>query len=183
MDNYEQNQGMMPPQVPSSQYFDGRIMKPTSVTVFGVLNCVFGGLGIVCTPFSLLGLFIGDILPMGQATMEMTPMYKAILVGSCVFGIAFSAWLLTLGIGLLKFKRWARRGSVVYAVIAITWSIAGFALNMVALKMGWIIIPEGGLPGYIGGMCGGMVSVIYPILLLIFMSSARVKNAFAVIGG
>jgi len=68
---------------------------------------VFGGLGLLCTPFSILGLFAGDILPMNQPAMEMAPGYKIYLLVASIIGIGFSAWLLSLGIGLLKFKGWA----------------------------------------------------------------------------
>jgi hypothetical protein len=89
-----------------------------------------------------------------------------------------------LGIGLLNLKRWARSGSVIYSCIAIAWSIAGVALNIIAMSMQWITIPEEGLPGFIGGICGGLCGgLIYPILLLIFMQTQKVKNAFAVLGG
>jgi hypothetical protein len=175
MEDLGQNPVILPPQI---------IEKPTSVTVFGILNCVFGGLALLCTPFSILGLFVGDILPTGQPQMEMAPAYKGVLLVSSILGIGFAAWLLALGIGLLKMKRWARRGSVIYSCIAIAWAIAGVALNIIAMTMQWITIPEQGLPGFIGGICGGLCGgLIYPILLLIFMQSAKVKRAFAVIGG
>jgi hypothetical protein len=173
MEDLGQNPVILPPQI---------IEKPTSITVFGVLNCVFGGLALVCTPCSLFGIVLSDKLAPGR-TMEMTTGYKSVLVVSSILGIAFAAWLLALGIGLLTMKTWARRGSVIYSCIAIAWSIASVALNIIAMSMQWITIPEGGLPGFIGGMCGGMVSVIYPILLLIFMQSAKVKQAFYPIGG
>jgi len=95
--------------------------KPTSVTVFGVLNCVFGGLGVLCTPFSLFGVL------MAERTIEIAPAYKIVLLVSSIIGIGFAAWLLMLGIGLLKLKGWARRGSVLYSIIAIIWTIVGIA--------------------------------------------------------
>jgi hypothetical protein len=161
--------------------------RPTGVTVFGVLNIVFGGMGILCTPFSILGIFVGDLIPMGESSIEIAAGYKIYLMVSSVVGIGFSAWLLVLGIGLLKFKRWARRGSVIYSVIAIVWGIAGIGLGVLALSLGWMAAPQGQLPamagGMVGGMCGGIISLIYPVLLLIFMQTAKVKQAFAAIEG
>jgi hypothetical protein len=176
-----QTQGpvILPPQV---------IEKPTSVTVFGILNCVFGGLAIICTPFSILGLFISDLLPVTQQNrFEIEGGYKVFLVISSIAGICFAAWLLALGIGLLKLKSWARRGSVIYACIAIVWSIASIILSVLATYLGWVAPPEGGEPavigGMIGGICGGIVGMIYPLLLLIFMKTNKVKQAFGVVGG
>jgi hypothetical protein len=162
--------------------------RPTIVTVFGVLNCVFGGLGIICTPFSILGLFVSDLLPMAQQNpMEIAGGYKIFLLISAIVGICFAAWLLALGIGLLKFKSWARRGSVIYACIAIVWGIAGIIISVMATTMGWIGPAEGQTPamigGMVGGICGGILGMIYPVLLLIFMQSRKVKEAFAIVGG
>jgi hypothetical protein len=151
--------------------------KPASVTVFGVLNCVFGGMGVLCTPFNIFGLF------MAGRTIEIVWGFKVYLLASSALGIGFSAWLLALGIGLLKFKGWARRGSVIYSIIAIVWGIASAGLSVVALSLGWMSAPQGQMPAMVGGMCGGMIGLIYPVLLLIFMQTQKVKRAFAAIGG
>jgi len=176
----EQGQGpvILPPQV---------IEKPTSVTVFGVLNCVFGGIGLVCTPFSMIGI----LMPMPGQSMEFAPAYKIFLLISSVVGICFSGWLLALGIGLLKFKGWARRGSVIYACVAIVWGIFGIILSIAAISLGWMGAPEGMaepqkagmIGGMVGGICGGALGLIYPVLLLIFMRTAKVKDAFRIIEG
>lgn len=150
------------------------VEKPTSVTVFGILNIVFGSLGLLCTPF---GLLVG--VAAMQKTMEATAAYKMWTLAAGIVGIGFSIWLLVLGIGLLMMKRWARGGSVIYACIMIVWSIVGVGMNIAALSLKWINLPETGLPGFIGGTVGGMCGgLIYPILLLIFMQTARVKQAF-----
>lgn len=170
MEDLGQNPVILPPQI---------VDKPTSVTVFGILNCVFGGLALVCTPCSLFGIVMSDKLAPGR-TMEMTPAYKSFLLVSSILGIGFAAWLLALGIGLLTMKTWARRGSVIYSCIAIVWAIGGVALNIIALTLHWITVPQEGLPGFVGGICGGMCGgLIYPILLLIFMQTEKVKRAFS----
>jgi hypothetical protein len=128
-------------------------------------------------PFSVFGILTAE------RTIEIAPVYKGFLLVSSVIGIGFAAWLLTLGIGLLKLKAWARRGSIIYAWIAIVWGIAGIVLNILAVQFGWMNMPESGIPGFIGGMCGGLVGMIYPVLLLIFMQSAKVKQAFPATGG
>lgn len=157
------------PQVPVQP-----IEKPTSVTVFGILNIVFGGLGLICTPFSLL---LG--VSAAQKTMEMTSAYKMWTIASGFIGIGFSIWLLVLGIGLVTMKRWARSGSVIYACVAIVWTLVGVGINLAALSLKWVSMPEAEMAGFMGGtfggMCGGM---IYPILLLIFMQTKKVKRAF-----
>ena len=146
--------------------------------VFGVLNCVFGGLGILCTPFSILGIFMGDLVPMNGNQMQIVAGYKAFLLVTSILGIVIAAWLLSLGIGLLKFKSWARYGSIIYAWVMIAWGILGIGINMLALSRGWITLPQEAMPSY---LIGGMVGFIYPVLLLIFMQTEKVKRAFAAI--
>ena len=161
-----------------SQAFMQTVEKPTSVTVFGILNIVFGGLGLLCTPF---GLLVG--VAAIQKTMEATAAYKMWTLASGIVGIGFSIWLLVLGIGLVTMKRWARGGSVIYACVVIIWNIIGVGMSIAAVSLKWITVPEAGLPGFIGGTVGGMCGgLIYPVLLLIFMQTARVKQAFQAMG-
>jgi hypothetical protein len=168
MDEQGQNPVILPPQV---------IEKPTSVTVFGVLNCVFGGLTLVCTPFGLLGLAIA------HKTMETTSEYKIWAVAGAIAGFGFAIWLLVSGIGLLMFKRWARKSSAAYAKVNILWALLAVFVNIFALSHQWINVPERGMPQAIGSIAGGLCGgLIYPILLLIFMQTAKVREAFAATG-
>ena len=110
----------------------------------------------------------------------MTTAYKTFLLFMNTMGFGLSVWLLTLGIGLLMIKKWARRGSILYGWLGITVTILETAVNIIAYKLGWISVGEGELPGYIGGTCGGLIGgLIYPVLLLIFMKTDKVKQAFA----
>jgi hypothetical protein len=144
------------------------VEKPTSVTLFGVLNCVLGGMGLVYMPIALFGLAAAG-KKMGVSAPFNT--------WSLVIRIGFSIWLLILGIGLLKMSKWARRSSVIYAWVRIIWMIVVVGSNIAALS-GWMTVPKEAMPRFLGGVCGGILGLIYPILLLIFMQTAKVKQAF-----
>jgi hypothetical protein len=143
------------------------------VTVFGILNIIFGAMGVLCTPFSLLFLFV---VPQG---IHYAPPYKVWLVASSVLGIGFAIWQLVVGIGLLKLKRWARQGAIIYAGIAIGWCLIGTAINLITLATGGMHMPREMLPGFlIGTVAGGVFGLVYPILLLVFMLKSNVRAAF-----
>jgi hypothetical protein len=154
-----------------------QIEKPTSVTVFGVLNIIFGTLGLLCAPFGLVGVVAGG------KTLNMIAPYKMFLLFTNIVSLGLSIWLLVLGIGLVTMKSWARSGSVIYACVAIAWTVVGAAMSILALSLGWISPPQGQMAGFIGGMCGGLIGgLVYPLLLLIFMQMENVKQAFKAAG-
>ena len=100
--------------------------------------------------------------------------------------LAATAVKLTAGIGLLRMKPWARLLSIGFAIYAIVFTILSMAVNFIFLlrpmleeashKHG----PEAAaaIGGAIGGTVGGCFGVIYPILLLIFMTRPKVVAAF-----
>ncbi len=166
MEETGQNPVILPPQV---------IEKPTSVTVFGILNIVFGGLGLLCMPFVVFGFLYADRF----VQVEITFADKIWSLFGFIVGFGFSIWQLTLGIGLLTLRSWARRGTIGYAYADIVWTLLGVGWNILALYLGWTTPMEGGLTAYIGGTCGVLFSLIYCVLLLIFMQTTKVKRAFS----
>ena len=133
-----------------------------SVTVFGLFNCYFGGVRILATLFTFL--MLGPLPGQLQAWITVT----------AVSGLALGILLLMTGIGLIRMKRWARRGSVICACFVIPWSIL------------WVIL------GFRAPIYDGMVTCLtdccnlfslivigpYSILLLIFMNTRKVREAF-----
>lgn len=145
--------------------------RPTSVTVFGILNIVFGSLGLICTPFSLVMIFAmpNTMNPSGTAMIW--------LLLSSGIGIICTILLLTVGIGLLYQKRWARIWCLGYGWFAIIWGIVGMVVNIGLAVSGAYGRGQDNISGLMGGFCGGLVGFIYPILLIVFMQKQNVKNA------
>jgi len=145
--------------------------RPTSITVFGILNIVFGSLGLICTPFGLVAIFAlpNAMNPSGSALVW--------LLVSTFVGFVCSILLLTVGIGLLYQKRWARIWCLGYGWFSIIWGIIGLIVNIGLTVSGEFGYRQENIPGVIGGFCGGLVGFIYPILLIIFMQKPNVKNA------
>lgn len=164
------------------------MQRPTSVTVFGILNIVFAGLGI----FGLLGTILMVAMvsnssnnPVIQLFHE-NPAYAAWTKLLIVMGLAARAVLLAAGIGLLKLKPWARIVSIAYAIYSFVMILASTVVNYLFLLQPTLQqahgkpAPEaaGAIGGALGGTFGGCFGLIYPVLLLIFMLRANVIAAF-----
>src|SRR5262245_54997688 len=107
------------------------VQRPASVTVMGILNIVFGSLGLLCYVcvgvmfLALMGStagFPGGVNPIQDMMNFMErqiPGYKAIMISSLILGFLLSVLLLVSGIGLLNMQGWARVLSILYSIIMI----------------------------------------------------------------
>jgi hypothetical protein len=161
-----------------------RMQRPTSVTVFGILNIIFAALGIFGTIASIV-LFLAPPDPNNPMIKIMyeNPAYAIWFKVEIPLGILSGAALLAAGIGLLCLKSWARTLSMAYAIYAILFGILGMVANFIFLYRPMAEKLQGpaaaGATGaMIGGSIGGCLSLIYPILLLIFMRRPTVTAAF-----
>ena len=178
--------------------------RPTSVTVFGILNIVFAVIG-------MCGVAVTAAQPAIQQAMEQAakdngqevkqdPVQKLLaadpkvrLIGniSTGSGVVVTLVLLISGVALLLMKPWGRTLSIVYAVYDILSKIAFSALSF------WFIqsalegqvevpaeIPVGTLQGIFAFSfgCSLIFGLVYPIVLLIFMFRTTVTEAFGVSG-
>lgn len=169
-------------------------VRPTSITVFGILNLVFAVMGFFGTCIGMVPMFL---LPKLSTSMELPPnpvfdvmqesrAYFGFMVVSMCLGMIAAIVLGVAGMGLLKMRSWGRKLSIGYGVYAIFAVIAGTIANFV-----WLVEPlmeQAGRPGAgpeaagaIGGMIGGTVGscfgLIYPVCLLIFLFRPNVVQA------
>lgn len=160
--------------------------RPTSVTVFGILNIIFGAMALLCTPVSLMMTFMMPAQgnPMLQA-MRDNQLFRVWSIVGGGLGIIGGGVLLAAGIGLLKLKPWARVTSVGYGIYAIVGGVIGQVITMMVLLPAFRKMTESGGPeaagaigGMVGGVFGGCFGLIFPILLIIFMTRPKVKAAF-----
>ncbi|MBN2497910.1 MAG: hypothetical protein JXR96_25170 [Deltaproteobacteria bacterium] len=164
------------------------IQRPTSVTVFAVLNIVFGSLGLLGFLFNLLAQSaVGDLTEVISSHPFLGPWQTVTTVLSGVV----SAGLLTIGIGMLSLRPWARTGCIVYGVYGILSSLVAIVVTFVVLKpMLTSMAPElgSGMGSGVGSMVvttavasaviGGLLGMLYPALLWYFMTRPKVKKAF-----
>src|SRR5438105_3763078 len=146
--------------------------RPTSVTVFGVLNIIFGALAVLGTIVSLamFAVPVDERNPVMKLMHENGP-YRAWLMLCIPIGVAAGAVELAAGIGMLKLRPWGRMLSVGYSIFSIVFCILnGFVtylylmrplMAQAAQQSG----PEaaGAFAGAMGGTIGGCVGLIYPV--------------------
>jgi len=182
--------------------------RPTSVTVFGILNIVFAILGFCGIAFQLAQPFVQEAIEefaekaaadAGQE-IKKDPIQEAIkndpnlkMLGQISNGLSAVATvaLLAAGIALLKMKSWGRTLSILYAIYDIVSKIVFAVLNLLIMMPLIAAQQDAGGPAAeaIGGIvagsigCGLIFTLIYPILLLIFMLRSNVREAFAAVGG
>ena len=151
--------------------------QPIAVTLFGIFNIAIGGLSLLTSPCTIFGI------AMSGEFYGMSVGYALFVLLTYIAGLSLYVWMLFLGEGLIMLRRWARSGSVKFAWTAIIWWIFRRGMDVIALSAGWINPPEGNRPVFIARMCISLFGLIYAVLLLIFMRSKKVKEAFAAVEG
>ncbi len=160
--------------------------RPTAITVISILIWIFSGMGLVTSPWALLSVAAPEML-LGSEANPMIPVfaqypaYQAFLVVMTLLGLGVAAGLMVGAFGLWKGKRWAWPVCTAAAVYMILAGLVGMVVN-VAFVMPALMEAAGsdpamttGVAGAIGGSCGGVVGLVYPIgiLITIHLSSAK----------
>ena len=160
-----------PPPNPYSVVHDAP--KPGSIKVFGILNVVFGAIGLICGGFGFLTLMVmQSSSDMGDAIQSaMSAQYSGGYM-TAVIGLLLNIFLLTCGIGLLKERNWGRTWSLGYAVLGIIHAVVGAIGAVIFAQAGPAAMGAG-----FGAIIGTAIGVIYPICILIFLTRPNVVEA------
>lgn len=162
------------------------MQRPASVTVFGVLNILFGAFGLFGTLFSGAAVFIaeaqGGLIKAGA--QEMNPVWGMWLKASVVLGVVSAIVLITSGGGLLGMRRWGRILAICYSMYAIAACVLGMVAQYVFVMQP--LLEQADNPAarqaamfMLGtGLAGSCLSLIYPLLLWYYMSRQHVVDAF-----
>ncbi len=176
-----------------------QLEKPKSIKVFGILNVIFGGLGLLFTCIGLVAILAitSGVFPVpdGQSnpafvTQDENAFLYFYNIISAAVALLFAIVLLVSGIGLLKHKKWGRTTGLAwsgYCVLAtivtsvITWThIYPYQLEMLDTNEA-----TAGLPNMEAILLGSMIFgnvlsvgyLIYPGLFALFSSKQPFKDA------
>ena len=106
--------------------------RPGGVTALAIIGIVFGGIGLLCKPISMLALFIPQPQPNPAVEMQKEMMgWNLFNVG---LGTLISALLLASAIGALLLKPWARKGMLAYGALAVVMNVVGLVVSLV-----WVV--------------------------------------------
>jgi len=163
------------------------MQRPTSVIIFGILNFVFAALGVIglIASFALLSLPANSDNPIIKF-IQLCPDYAVWLKICIPLGLLGCVLPLASGFGLLALKPWARLLSIVYAIYAIVFCVAGMLMNLVFMDQPMLgqasqqraFETVAALGGPISGTIGGLFLLIYPLVLLVFMLRPKIVATF-----
>ena len=162
--------------------------RPMSVSVFGMLNIVFGAFGLLGVLMSAPMFFskAADSKNYVIQVMHDSSVFSAWMMISAVVGAVASAALLGAGIGMLQLRPLSRKVSVGYAIYSLVMTPIGVVMEFLFVLPVLIIqtrqqpgpASAAAVSGTLWSMFGSLVGLIYPVLLLIFMSRRSVIAAF-----
>lgn len=164
------------------------MQRPASVTVFGVLNIVFGAFGVLGLFGTAAAVFMQFDQP-GQPVELTSGAYRAWTIASLVISVFCVIALFISGIGLLRMRRWGRSLAVAYSTVTVVTTLIGVVIH-------WLLVAQPMLARFAGddspeamqgkvtavaGLVGGLIGLAYPVLLWFFMTRPRVLAAFGLL--
>jgi hypothetical protein len=166
------------------------MQRPTAVSIFGILNIVFGFLALfgVSRTFGVLALQDApdDSKNPIVRIMHEIPAYATLVKWTIPPTLLSFALLLIAGIGLLRMGEWARKLSIAYGIYAILIAIAEAAATFVFVFRplfaqashadGSSGSPE--LAALIGAIMGGVYVLIYPVALIFYLTRPEIAAEF-----
>jgi hypothetical protein len=162
------------------------LRRPPAIPVLGALNLCFGvlsGLSVVATFMMLLALTPGS--PVFEFVLN-NPSYHVWRVIEVSFGAITTVLLLASGLGLVRARLWARKLSIFYAWVASSLGAIGLIMHTL-LFAGPLLTQAAALDttqaasavaAALGGVAVGFATVLYPLVLLLFMYRHNVIEYF-----
>ena len=165
---------------------------PAAPKVFGILNIVFGTIGIITSLFSFRIYYgslenqVGLVADLARSDAFYLTSMRVIMIP----GFIFVLLELASGIGLLKTREWARKIAISCAIYSILAGLftAWLTFTHVLPFTFSHVLPTSTDPAVasitraistISTVIGLIVGLLYPILTLVFLTRPRLRAHFA----
>lgn len=161
--------------------------RPTSVTVFAIINLILSGLGVIGILFWVLAK-LGLKFQSSQGNpvlelMEASRGYQLFTDVASGLGILVTILLLSASIGMFSLKPWSRRVTIGWGVYSILMTLVALGVNYLAI-FGPLIANSTG-PEHVGMIVAvviqGVISVFfigYYLLMIFMLMRPKVVDAF-----
>jgi hypothetical protein len=160
------------------QSSDFKDMK-TGLIVFGILLIILGGFCALMVPFAIFGMIVSVFLDESSAAaMSPTMMIPVLLLYVLV-----AVWCISMGIGSIKARRWARALLLVTSWIELICGISGIVFMLMFMpdmfeEMGENEQIPAGMDIFMKYAMVGFMAVFYviiPAVLVLFYGNKNVK--------
>jgi pheromone shutdown protein TraB len=151
-------------------------MRPTAITVIGIIGIVLGLLGLCC---NLIGLGAAGSLPMlaemAQQSGEQSPELQQMLnnpalmrytMVSAVVGLVLSVWMIVASILLLGMKPIGYTLMLANAGIWVAWTLVRTIVGVAMVSAD----PT--------SFITALILMVFPIIVLIVLTRPNIKEAF-----
>ncbi|MHC4791546.1 MAG: hypothetical protein ACYS8Y_08960 [Planctomycetota bacterium] len=105
--------------------------RKTALVVFGILQIILGGLCALLVPFMIIGMLASAFLDDTSAPQMQT----GAMISGLLFYVLAAAWFISMGIGSIKTRRWAR---ALIFVSSWLWLICG-TMGLIVL---FLLMPD-----------------------------------------
>ena len=137
--------------------------RGTGLVILGVFQIILGLISALMIPLAALGMFMSRLAPGGA-------MRPGQFVSSLATYLFAAAALISLGVGSMQMKRWARALTLVtswyWLIMGVLLTILLTAVLPVALKGALAKVPQGGADAPSATVSTGVMAVIITILII-----------------
>jgi pheromone shutdown protein TraB len=151
-------------------------MRPTAVTVIGIIGIVLGILGLCCNIVGMVGAgSLPMLAEMAQQSGEQSPELQQMLnnpalmrytMVSAIVGLVLSVWMIVASILLLGMKPIGYTLMLSNAIVLLLWAIVGTIAGIAIVGMkptSLISVP---------------FQIAFPIAVLVVLTRPNIKEAF-----
>ena len=176
-----------PPPVGPMPYYGGQppvmpiATKPSGIyKALAIIQGVFGILGIGSALFSIAMTVIFKSWSATASVYDWPTV--AYTIGHACMSIVTGALLIATGIGIYKAKRWSRMVGITYAILSLTETLFGTAINMLVIqpamraRMHTPTMPEVEMITIFSAIFGILIASVLPIATLIMLVRKDAKN-------